>query len=363
MPYKEGNGYRGVVKFNGQRCTAKRATKQAAKDWETEKRKLLRAIQNQTPTVSLLKASTAYLQYCEKLKYNPITVSNKKKALRELLAVTGGNMPIENVEPGTILEQVILKQKTGALSNERRKHLRSFFEYCKVFQGLRQNPVVAIPEVPQDPPRQPVPTHTEIEKMRVASTRQDRNMIVFASETGGRKEEILRLTFGEDIDLLNSRVRFGNRKNKKRVMRYRWVPLSKEALQVLEDQRKIHLPDSDYVFQQREKKQPNYGGRFTARRRFMRGISKKAKVREMGFHSLRRYYASKLVEQGMDLKQIQVLLGHGSIATTDKYIFLLKEDIRVLLEQDRGEEKPKGKVVKLAGKKTKVHIGDTWKKG
>lgn len=39
----------------------------------------------------------------------------------------------------------------------------------------------------------------------------------------------------------------------------------------LQDQWKTRLPYSDYVFQNRDKRHPNYGDGYTARRRFMRG--------------------------------------------------------------------------------------------
>ena len=75
---------------------------------------------------------------------------------------------------------------------------------------------------------------------------------------------------------------------------------------------------------------PRYGDRFTARRKFMKGLCKTAKVKAMGFHALRRYFASKLVENGEDLETVRFLMGHKAVSTTDKYVYRLKSDLRMI---------------------------------
>jgi len=74
------------------------------------------------------------------------------------------------------------------------------------------------------------------------------------------------------------------------------------------------------------------GKGFTTRRRFMLGLCEKAKVKPMGFHALRRYFASKLVENREDLETIRQLMGHDAVSTTDRYIYRLKSDLRSAVE-------------------------------
>lgn len=45
-------------------------------------------------------------------------------------------------------------------------------------------------------------------------------------------------------------------------------------------------------------------------------------------HSLRHTYAENLRKKGVDLKVIKTLLGHSSLATTDRYLHVSSGDLK-----------------------------------
>jgi len=342
MPYKEPGGtWRGKVTRDGKIYTRRGATKKEAKAWEAAKRKELSSIRRETLMISLQAAATDYLKFCE-AQYHRSTFTDKRMALRGLMAVTG-HIGVEQVEPSLVLNEIILKQKTPNLANKRRKDLHAFFEYCRKFQGLRYNPISLIDKLPHERGPQPVPTDGELAKLmlKAGRDRQDRNMLIAFINSGARRSELFRIKFSEDVDFNERMLRLGTRKNKAREMRYRHIPMNDDLYKALLDQFRNRLAHSDYVFQNRSvwkkdekgrivKTHPRYGDSFTKRRKFMEGLCREAKVKPMGYHALRRYFASKLVENGEDLETVRYLLGHSNVSTTDRYIYRLKSDLRVV---------------------------------
>ena len=76
-----------------------------------------------------------------------------------------------------------------------------------------------------------------------------------------------------------------------------------------------------------------YGKPYVYRRRFLPGLCKRAGVKTFGFHALRRFVASILQDSGkVSLKKIQLLLGHSNLATTERYIYHLGEDLKSTVE-------------------------------
>jgi integrase/recombinase XerD len=65
----------------------------------------------------------------------------------------------------------------------------------------------------------------------------------------------------------------------------------------------------------------------------LRDLAAKAGIRKtLGPHTLRHSFATALVQNGADLRAVQLLLGHESITTTEIYAHLEDKHLRQTLE-------------------------------
>ncbi len=80
----------------------------------------------------------------------------------------------------------------------------------------------------------------------------------------------------------------------------------------------------------------------------MRGLCKRASVKQFGFHALRRFFASYYADKGkVSAKGIQRILRHNNLATTERYIHNIDDDMRSHLDllgnYDLPEDLPQNK--------------------
>jgi len=139
---------------------------------------------------------------------------------------------------------------------------------------------------------------------------------------GLRLGEGINLMVG-DIDSTNFRVHIRNAKGNKD----RLVPLPEKTLHILYDFWQVHKHPS-YIFPSRKRGVKNAhlvdrpldrGGIQVAITTVVKEIGLKKKIT---CHSLRHSYATHLLEAGIDLIELQSILGHVSILTTARYTHL-----------------------------------------
>jgi integrase/recombinase XerD len=162
-----------------------------------------------------------------------------------------------------------------------------------------------------------LPDDGEIEIMKAACTSRFADAIDFARETGMREDEIFGLTW-KQINT-DSVVIYGKRK------RLRVIPLSRRARKIAERQaRHIKSPYVFYYGDGERWKSP--ASRFGNVRR---SVARKAAQRGeeftgFRFHDLRHLYAVDYLRAGKgSLYDLQQLLGHASVKTTEIYLAFL----------------------------------------
>lgn len=67
-------------------------------------------------------------------------------------------------------------------------------------------------------------------------------------------------------------------------------------------------------------------------------LCKVAGVRRVGWHTLRHTYASDLASRGVSMRAIQLLLGHASVTTTERYAHLTMTDLHSAVSTLDGPE-------------------------
>ncbi|MCH7867634.1 MAG: tyrosine recombinase XerC [Myxococcales bacterium] len=227
--------------------------------------------------------------------------------------------------------------------------LRSFFQFMLREDLIDLDPTEGLPapKIPRRPPR-PLPVddcYSLIlnQKRRKQADKpdpdeelvalRDRALVEFLYGTGIRVGELVALDV-RDIELPSAQVRVLGKGRKERV-----VPIPKHALAALAEwiearTRPGVLAEPLFIslLRGRGSKEPGVRPRRLGDRDIRRILSERA--RDAGIadrvhpHRLRHSYATHLLDMGADLREIQELLGHSSLSTTQKYTAVSMEQLR-----------------------------------
>jgi len=324
----------GQIKFQGRTYQATFQTRRQAADWESAKRKELEQ-ETRTPTptgTGLLDFFNQYLDHSE-LRYTR-KVFKEKKALCEELTERWGAILAQDVTPEMVNSYLheIGRSKSANRHNKDRKNLLAMWNWGSKILDLPSNPVAKTEKLPHDRAPQYTPPTADILKVLAAANREERIFLNCYLQTGARRSEIFRWTWAEDINFERREVRLGTRKTRDGSMSYEWLPMNEALYEELWSWWKTRpVKDTPYVFVSTSNR--HYGKPFTTRRRFMRGLCKRAGIKEFGFHALRRYCASLLADtHKISAKTIQRILRHKNLATTEKYIHNINRDLGAVMD-------------------------------
>ena len=341
MPYfdKKSQKWRGVVWIGGKRRTRLFRLKSEAKTWEAKEKKRIRDPLPIEPLpekgddfgrVTLKSAMGEYLHDCVEKGYHRNVTDHKYRIYKRLLD-TIGNPHLCDVTASQI-KAFILSQSSPTKINRTREELHALFAYCQEFFGLTQNLAAAVPKsVVEKRKAQYVPTEEEVARLWLDCNRWDRNFLTAFLHTGGRKSEVLRWKFSEDINFEINVVRLVTKRGSTREEVERWIPMSEALRSALEDQWQTRLNTSDYVFQRRSPESENYGDRYGDRKHFVKklSVSVLGKDKAFGYRGLRRFFSAHLADKHKQSRPaLQTLLGHSSKRATEDYIFSFGDDVK-----------------------------------
>lgn len=140
-------------------------------------------------------------------------------------------------------------------------------------------------------------------------------MLQMLYASGLRRNELLNLKI-EDVDTHDGKFRI--RVNQGKGKKDRYTVLSQKLLPLLRLYFRKYRPEN-YLFNGRTKGKPMTASGLG---HALKMANKKSGVKKANLHMLRHCFASHALEDGMNIKTLQYLMGHASIHTTMRYIHI-----------------------------------------
>lgn len=211
--------------------------------------------------------------------------------------------------------------------------IRSFFNYLLLNDEITTSPAeqISAPKVGRTLPD--VLTTEEIDRLissiEIDTTKglRDRAMIEVLYSCGLRVSELISLRMG-DLFFGEGYIRVIGKGDKQRL-----VPISdlaRERISLYLDERKPARTSEEVLFLNNRGKQLTRVMIFT----ILKNAALRADIeKKISPHTLRHSFATHLLEGGAGIRQVQELLGHESILTTEIYTHLDSEHLHKTVEQ------------------------------
>ncbi|MGZ3696590.1 MAG: tyrosine recombinase [Bdellovibrionota bacterium] len=215
--------------------------------------------------------------------------------------------------------------------------IRQFFKFCCLERGLALNPAEKL-ESPSARRRLPKALSEEQVSALLAAAdaglpyprgslplqSRDRAMVYLMYATGLRVSELVGLTT-HGLDLSLGYVRVRGKGDKERIAPF--AAVAGEHLRTwLEGHRAALKPPTDHLF-------VNHRGLALTRQGFWKILKELAVVSglpsSLSPHVLRHSFATHLLGAGMNLRSLQMLLGHSDLSTTQIYAHVTPEHLKV----------------------------------
>jgi len=247
------------------------------------------------------------------------TIDRERTVFKAFLIFIPRNIRIRAISSSLIRQYISYRidecgVKPTTVNTELRT-LKTFFNILFTHEYVTENPVIGIKMLPIEKTTPRIFSDKEVKALlKVTMNDQDyHDLILMYLHTGARREELLppRLSW-DNIDFEAGTIRLTGKFDKSR-----YVPLDNTALEIVtrrgENRSNKYPFDFDYHYMYKRIKK----------------YMVKAKIPTGTLHSLRRSYASKLIQKGTSIQYVSKLLGHSKIDVTDQaYVHVVTEELR-----------------------------------
>jgi integrase/recombinase XerC len=279
-----------------------------------------------------------YLQYLRaERNYSPNTIKAYRVDILEFYGFLEKNYPGMAPEK---CSKLVVRDYFAFLQNNRLRRssvirkieaVRSFFKYLSLENKLEKNPFLSL-STPKRESRIPVfLTEDEVRKMfdMPEISLRDRAMLELLYSCGLRISELVGLNAG-DIDFIGGVVRVWGKGSRERI-----VPIGDTSLVALKNYERA--AGKKYPEGARQKdaakglflnKSGNRISQRGARKAIARWFKLAGFAKKVSPHTLRHSFATHLLDRGCDLRSVQEMLGHKSLATTQIYTHVTAESLK-----------------------------------
>ena len=251
------------------------------------------------------------------------------------------NKPADEITADDIRLYLAIRQKrdkvTKTTANNELRYLKSFFGYLMTEELIPKNPTAKIDRIKCEKIKRNAFTEMEVEKIRaVCENTWDVAVVEILLSTGCRVSELINIKI-KDIEGDQLVVHGKGEKD-------RTVYLNAKAMIAIEKYLSDRKDDNEYLFPGGMFKSPRenckqwykYPDRIRENEHCDKG-SIESKVRKMGRragtsaypHKFRRTCATFALKRGMPIEQVSKMLGHEQISTTQIYLDLTEEDLKL----------------------------------
>lgn len=290
-------------------------------------------------------AMKEYMFDCKVRKLSPRTIDNYQKQLRYLkrfLEEEAGITEAESVRATHIKQFLAMmdeKQRKPRYINDLLKVFKTYFAYLKKEEYIKDNPAAKVHNMKQ--PKVKIITFSEAEirkllgyyKGRTFLEIRNRAMLAMFFDTGMRLTEVITL---QPSQIRDDCIIVHGKGNKQRL-----VPVSPYLAKVLMQYQMIReayfegkLPEK-YVFVSKTGKKMTQESIAKFFKKAAKDVGINPNVR-VSPHTCRHTFAHLQLKNGLDLYNLSRLLGHESIAITQRYLEGIRDDEVIRAAQKTG---------------------------
>lgn len=251
------------------------------------------------------------------------TLSYYKSTINKMLEIL--NKPVRQIETSDLRSYIASYEDTNNVSKTTLDNIRriisSFFSWLEEENHIIKSPARRIHKIRTGRTVKSVYTDEELELLRDScNNRRDLAIIDFLSSTGVRIGELTKINIS-DIDFDKRECLVLGKGNKERIVYFD----ARSKIHML-DYLESRVDDNEALFVSLNR--PYNRLKISGVEIRLRNLGERLNIERVHPHKFRRTLATKAIDKGMPIEQVQTLLGHTKIDTTLHYAMVNQNNVK-----------------------------------